>query len=108
MSDIPTLYIVPTPIGNLADITQRALDVLRSVDLVAAEDTRHTGILLSHYQISVPTFALHDHNEQQKADVLIGRIKEGKSVALSPTRARRSSATPVITWSPVVAKPGSR
>jgi len=49
---------------------------------VAAEDTRHTGILLSHYQISVPTFALHDHNEQQKADVLIGRIKEGKSVAL--------------------------
>ncbi|MCC0088236.1 MULTISPECIES: 16S rRNA (cytidine(1402)-2'-O)-methyltransferase [Aeromonas] len=82
MSDIPTLYIVPTPIGNLADITQRALDILRSVDLVAAEDTRHTGILLSHYQISVPTFALHDHNEQQKADVLIGRIKEGKSVAL--------------------------
>ncbi|MGL4795633.1 MAG: 16S rRNA (cytidine(1402)-2'-O)-methyltransferase [Aeromonas jandaei] len=82
MSDIPTLYIVPTPIGNLADITQRALDILRSVDLVAAEDTRHTGILLSHYQISVPTFALHDHNEQHKADVLIGRIKEGKSVAL--------------------------
>jgi len=82
MSDIPTLYIVPTPIGNLADITQRALDVLRSVDLVAAEDTRHTGILLSHYQISVSTFALHDHNEQQKADVLIARIKEGKSVAL--------------------------
>ena len=82
MSDIPTLYIVPTPIGNLVDITQRALDVLRSVDLVAAEDTRHTGILLSHYQISVSTFALHDHNEQQKADVLIARIKEGKSVAL--------------------------
>ena len=79
MSDIPTLYIVPTPIGNLADITQRALDILRSVDLVAAEDTRHTGILLSHYQISVPTFALHDHNEQQKADVLIARIKEGKA-----------------------------
>ena len=82
MSDTPTLYIVPTPIGNLADITQRALDILRSVDLVAAEDTRHSGILLSHYQISVPTFALHDHNEQQKADVLIGRIKEGKSIAL--------------------------
>ena len=82
MSDTPTLYIVPTPIGNLADITQRALDILRSVDLVAAEDTRHSGILLSHYQISVPTFALHDHNEQQKADVLIDRIKEGKSIAL--------------------------
>ncbi|MGL5030238.1 MAG: 16S rRNA (cytidine(1402)-2'-O)-methyltransferase [Aeromonas sp.] len=82
MSDTKILYIVPTPIGNLADITQRALNILRSVDLVAAEDTRHTGILLSHYQISVPTFALHDHNEQQKADVLISRIKEGKSVAL--------------------------
>jgi 16S rRNA (cytidine1402-2'-O)-methyltransferase len=82
MNDIPTLYIVPTPIGNLADITQRALDTLRRVDLIAAEDTRHTGILLAHYQISVPTFALHDHNEQQKAEVLIGRIREGKSIAL--------------------------
>ncbi|MGL5285595.1 MAG: 16S rRNA (cytidine(1402)-2'-O)-methyltransferase [Aeromonas sp.] len=82
MNDIPTLYIVPTPIGNLADITQRALDTLRRVDLIAAEDTRHTGILLAHYQISVPTFALHDHNEQQKAEVLIGRIREGKNIAL--------------------------
>lgn len=82
MNDIPTLYIVPTPIGNLADITQRALDTLRRVDLIAAEDTRHTGIFLAHYQISVPTFALHDHNEQQKAEVLIGRIREGKSIAL--------------------------
>ncbi|MGL5948178.1 MAG: 16S rRNA (cytidine(1402)-2'-O)-methyltransferase [Aeromonas sp.] len=82
MSDKPTLYIVPTPIGNLADITLRALEVLKQVDVVAAEDTRHSGILLKHFQISVPTFALHDHNEQQKADVLIAKIKEGKSVAL--------------------------
>ena len=108
MSDIPTLYIVPTPIGNLADITQRALDILRSVDLVAAEDTRHTGILLSHYQISVPTFALHDHNEQQKADVLTGRIKEARAVALVSDAGPQPTGTPGITWSPVVAKPGSR
>lgn len=60
------LFIVPTPIGNLADITQRALEVLQAVDLIAAEDTRHTGLLLQHFAISARMFALHDHNEQQK------------------------------------------
>lgn len=60
------LYIVPTPIGNLADITQRALEVLQAVDLIAAEDTRHTGLLLQHFGINARPFALHDHNEQQK------------------------------------------
>lgn len=77
-----TLYIVPTPIGNLKDITQRALNVLRSVDLIAAEDTRHTGILLQHFAINAKLFALHDHNEQQKSDVLIRRLSEGYSIAL--------------------------
>ena len=64
------LFIVPTPIGNLADITQRALEVLQAVDLIAAEDTRHTGLLLQHFAINARLFALHDHNEQQKAETL--------------------------------------
>ncbi|WP_413111119.1 16S rRNA (cytidine(1402)-2'-O)-methyltransferase [Thaumasiovibrio sp. DFM-14] len=77
-----TLFIVPTPIGNLGDITQRALDVLKAVDVIAAEDTRHTGRLLSHFGITTRTFALHDHNEQQKADALITQMQQGQSIAL--------------------------
>lgn len=77
-----TLYIVPTPIGNLADITHRALDILRSVDLIAAEDTRHTGLLLQHFMINARLFALHDHNEQQKAELLIDKLRQGASIAL--------------------------
>ncbi|MEX5409699.1 16S rRNA (cytidine(1402)-2'-O)-methyltransferase [Atlantibacter hermannii] len=76
------LYIVPTPIGNLGDITQRALSVLQSVDLIAAEDTRHTGLLLQHFAISARLFALHDHNEQQKAQTLLAKLQEGQSIAL--------------------------
>lgn len=76
------LYIVPTPIGNLGDITQRALSVLQSVDLIAAEDTRHTGLLLQHFAISARLFALHDHNEQQKAQTLLGKLQEGQNIAL--------------------------
>jgi len=77
-----TLYIVPTPIGNLGDITQRALTVLTSVDLIAAEDTRHTGLLLQHFAINARLFALHDHNEQQKAEQLLAKLQEGQSIAL--------------------------
>ena len=77
-----TLYIVPTPIGNLGDITQRALTVLSSVDLVAAEDTRHTGLLLQHFAINARLFALHDHNEQQKAETLLAKLRDGQSIAL--------------------------
>ncbi|WP_023637564.1 16S rRNA (cytidine(1402)-2'-O)-methyltransferase, partial [Dickeya solani] len=77
-----TLYIVPTPIGNLADITQRALAVLQQVDLIAAEDTRHTGLLLQHFAINARLFALHDHNEQQKAEQLLARLQQGMSIAL--------------------------
>ncbi|RXJ72486.1 16S rRNA (cytidine(1402)-2'-O)-methyltransferase [Veronia nyctiphanis] len=80
--DVSTLYIVPTPIGNLGDITQRALSVLAQVDLIAAEDTRHTGKLLSHFGITTRTYALHDHNEQQKADSLIARLQNGEKIAL--------------------------
>ncbi len=81
-ADSPTLYIVPTPIGNLGDITQRGLDVLSSVDLIAAEDTRHTGKLLSHFNIQTRTFALHDHNEQDKAHRLVEMLLAGQSIAL--------------------------
>ncbi|MCP1438467.1 16S rRNA (cytidine1402-2'-O)-methyltransferase [Erwinia persicina] len=77
-----TLYIVPTPIGNLGDITQRALSVLASVDLIAAEDTRHTGLLLQHFAINARLFALHDHNEQQKAETLLAKLRDGQSIAL--------------------------
>lgn len=76
------LYVVPTPIGNLGDITHRALEVLKSVDLIAAEDTRHTGLLLQHFAINARLFALHDHNEQQKADHLLAKLQEGQSIAL--------------------------
>lgn len=77
-----TLYIVPTPIGNLGDITQRAIEILSSVDMIAAEDTRHTGKLLSHFNIQTKTFALHDHNEQQKAQVLVDKLLSGQNIAL--------------------------
>lgn len=76
------LYIVATPIGNLQDITQRALDTLAKVDLIAAEDTRHSGLLLNHYGIKKPFFALHDHNEQQKAELLVGKLQQGQHIAL--------------------------
>ena len=82
MQSPPSLYIVPTPIGNLADITQRAIDVLAMVDVVAAEDTRHSSVLLNHLQIKANLLALHDHNEQQRADALIARVQQGQSVAL--------------------------
>ncbi|MEA9390373.1 16S rRNA (cytidine(1402)-2'-O)-methyltransferase [Acerihabitans sp. TG2] len=77
-----TLYVVPTPIGNLEDITQRALSILGRVDLIAAEDTRHTGLLLQHFAINARLFALHDHNEQQKADILLAKLQQGLSIAL--------------------------
>ncbi|KAA8999269.1 16S rRNA (cytidine(1402)-2'-O)-methyltransferase [Affinibrenneria salicis] len=78
----PSLYIVPTPIGNLGDITGRALEVLQHVDLIAAEDTRHTGLLLQHFAINARLFALHDHNEQQKAEQLLAKLQAGQSIAL--------------------------
>ena len=77
-----TLYIVATPIGNLGDITHRGVEVLSQVDLIAAEDTRHTKKLLQHLGIQGDLFALHDHNEKQKAQVLVERLKQGQSVAL--------------------------
>jgi 16S rRNA (cytidine1402-2'-O)-methyltransferase len=77
-----SLYIVPTPIGNLADISERALKVLEEVDLIAAEDTRHSGRLLQHYAISTRTISVHDHNERQRSDLIIQKLKNGESIAL--------------------------
>ncbi len=77
-----TLYIVATPIGNLEDITLRALRILKEVDLIAAEDTRHTKKLLAHYGIHTPLTSYHEHNERTKAKPLIRRLQEGNSVAL--------------------------
>ncbi|WP_273396258.1 16S rRNA (cytidine(1402)-2'-O)-methyltransferase [Actinobacillus porcinus] len=82
MNQTGILYIVATPIGNLQDITQRALDTFAQVDLIAAEDTRHSGLLLNHYGIKKPFFALHDHNEQQKADLLVEKLQQGTNIAL--------------------------
>jgi len=76
------LYIVATPIGNLEDITLRALRVLKEVDLIAAEDTRHTKTLLDHYGITKPLTSYHEHNEKTKAHALVGRLKRGQSIAL--------------------------
>ncbi len=76
------LYIVSTPIGNLKDITLRALETLKSVDLIAAEDTRHTKNLLDHYEIHKPLTSFFAHNENMKVDSLIGLLKEGKNIAL--------------------------
>lgn len=76
------LYVVATPIGNLEDITLRALRVLKSVDCIACEDTRHTRKLLSHYQIQKPLESYHEHNETAKSAQLTARLREGQSIAL--------------------------
>jgi 16S rRNA (cytidine1402-2'-O)-methyltransferase len=77
-----SLYIVATPIGNLEDITLRAIRVLKEVDLVAAEDTRHTRNLLNKYEIETPLTSYHDHNKEEKAPVLVSQMLEGKNIAL--------------------------
>jgi 16S rRNA (cytidine1402-2'-O)-methyltransferase len=77
-----TLYVVATPIGNLEDITVRALRILREVALIAAEDTRRTAHLLTRYGITTPTTSLHEHNEQRKSSALVARLESGESIAL--------------------------
>lgn len=77
-----TLYIVATPIGNLADISFRAVEILKGADCIACEDTRHSKFFLQHYAINTPTLALHEHNEQERHQELITQLLEGKNIAL--------------------------
>lgn len=93
----PTLFLVPTPLGNLRDITLRALDVLRDVDLVLCEDTRHTRKLLTHYGISKPLVSCERFSEASRVEYILGRLEEGKQVALVS-----DAGTPAIS------DPGSR
>lgn len=86
-----TLYLVSTPIGNLGDVSARAIETLKNADVIACEDTRHTGKLLQHYGIRKPLVSVHDHNERQRAPQLLAQLKQGRSIALVS-----DGGTPVI------------
>lgn len=77
-----TLYVVATPIGNLGDISERAIDVLNSVDVIAAEDTRHSARLCQHFSIDTPLKAYHDYSDQAHSEAMIGQLQDGKNIAL--------------------------
>ena len=78
----PSLYVVATPIGNLQDMSPRAVATLQAVDVIAAEDTRHSASLMQHFGIATPMIAVHDHNERQRAESMIQRLADGQSIAL--------------------------
>lgn len=82
MTEYGTLYVCPTPIGNLDDITFRVLETLKSVDLIAAEDTRHTKKLLNHFDIHTPIFSYHEHNKMKAGPVLIEKMEAGQAIAI--------------------------
>ena len=82
MSNVGSLFIVATPIGNLSDITLRALETLKDVDLIAAEDTRHSSKLLQHYNIKTPIISLHDYNETKRSQFILQKLQQGKNIAL--------------------------
>src|SRR5699024_9326176 len=81
-NDIPSIYAVPTPIGNLEDITFRALQTLKSVNVIAAEDTRITRKLLSHFDIGTPLVSYHEHSKESRKTALLNRLRNGESIAI--------------------------
>ena len=87
------LYVVATPIGNLGDLSPRACEILKSCALIAAEDTRHTGVLLKHFGIETVQMSLHDHNEQQRTPDIISRLRQGAAIALVSEAASRALAS---------------
>ena len=91
------LYLVATPIGNLGDISLRALEVLRAVDYVASEDTRKTGLLLKHFDIKKPQIAFHEHNEERAGPRIIGLLQAGQSVAVVSNAGTPGVADPGFT-----------
>lgn len=91
------LFLVATPIGNLGDITLRALETLREVDYVASEDTRKTGLLLKHFDIKKPQIAFHEHNEARAGERIVGLLQEGKSVAVVSNAGTPGIADPGFT-----------
>lgn len=96
---MPRLFIVATPIGNLSDISARALQTLRDCDLIAAEDTRVTRALLNHFEINTPCVSNHQHNEENRAAPIVARmLEEDLDVALVTDAARPASAIPAVFW----------
>ncbi|HEY0048385.1 MAG TPA: 16S rRNA (cytidine(1402)-2'-O)-methyltransferase, partial [Pyrinomonadaceae bacterium] len=110
-----TLYLVATPIGNLQDITFRAVEILKTVELIACEDTRHTRKLLTHYGISNRLVSYHEHNEHERAEELAARLQDGKSIAVVADAGTPAICDPafrivqkaLIIGAPVVSIPGA-
>ena len=101
-----TLYLVATPIGNMGDITLRALDTLRAVDLVASEDTRKTGLLLKHFDIKKPQMSFHEHNEERAGEKIMALLEQGQSVALV-TNAGTPGLAPAATFEATCTSPAA-
>jgi len=103
-----TLYVVATPVGNLEDITFRAVRILKEVDLIAAEDTRHTARLLSHYNIKNTVLSCHEHNELQRLELLLDKLSQGKNIALVSDAGTPTISDPGYQLVKKVAKEGIR